>query len=386
MTRSHVRTADVVVVGGGTVGAMALWQLSRETGLRIIGIEQFGPAHARGSYAGESRLFRVAYKEGDVYVPLLLEARRLWQELEAASGRELFLPVGALSIGAPDQPEVVATLATVAAHGLSHRVLDQHEVFEAFPQHAPRDGDIGILDTQGGALRPEASVLSALSLAEAAGVHMLFHCAVLDIDSGRDGVVIRTTQGTISAGTVVVAAGSWAAELVPDLADLLTVQQLGLTWFMPRDIRAYSPGRFPVFMRDIGKAHFFGAPTLDGYSVKVSPGYDGMARARRVSDLPGTLSPEQLRVLSLQVQEFFPDLNPEPVRFSSHHDAYTSDRVPIIDRSDDGRIVTVTGLSGHGFKFAPIFGRIVRDLVVDGRSMIRPASFTIEQHLARRTI
>lgn len=385
MTPTSVRTADVVVIGAGTVGSMTLWQLSRGTGMSVIGIESYGRAHARGSFAGESRLFRVAYKEGDVYVPLLLEARNLWRELEEESGRSLFLPTGALSVGAQDQPEIRATLATVAAHALPHRLLDQQDLREAFPQHAPRDGDIGVLDTLGGALRSEASVLAALEVAERAGASMMYHCPVLDIEMQRNGVIVRTTQGDVSAGIAVIAAGSWASELVPELADLVTVQQLGLTWFMPRDITAYEPERFPVFMRDIGKAHFFGAPTLDGYSVKVSPGHEGLARVRHVADLPGALSPEQLRLVSLRVPEFFPDMNPEPVRFSSHHDAYTADRVPIIDRIADGRLVTVTGLSGHGFKFAPIFGRIVRDLVTGGDSPDRPPSFSLQEHFARRT-
>lgn len=384
MSADGIRTADVVVVGAGTVGAMALWHLSRETGTRVVGIEQYGRAHGRGSFAGESRLFRVAYKEGDVYVPLLREARRLWHELQDEAARSLFLPVGALSIGAPDQPEMQATLATIASHDLPHRVLDQHDLREAFPPHAPREGDIGILDTQGGGLRPEASVLGALDLAERAGVDMLYHCPVLDIEVQRGGVVVRTAQGAISAGVVVIAAGSWASELVPALAELVSVRQLALTWFMPRDIGAYEPERFPVFMRDIGTAHVFGAPSLDGYSVKVSPGHDGMAQGRRVSDLPTTLSSRQLRLLGLRIREFFPDMNPEPVRFSSHHDAYTEDRVPIIDRSADGRVVMVTGLSGHGFKFAPVFGRLVRDLVVDGRSADLPPSFSLAEHLTRR--
>jgi len=39
MTPTSVRTADVVVIGAGTVGSMTLWQLSRGTGMSVIGIE-----------------------------------------------------------------------------------------------------------------------------------------------------------------------------------------------------------------------------------------------------------------------------------------------------------------------------------------------------------
>lgn len=74
---------DVAVVGVGSVGSMALWRLSRQPGLRVVGIEQFGPAETHGSFSSQSRHFRTATKAGQMYVPALLEARRLWRELEA---------------------------------------------------------------------------------------------------------------------------------------------------------------------------------------------------------------------------------------------------------------------------------------------------------------
>ena len=80
---------------------MALWQLSKlaASGKKILGIEQYGQVHPHGGYAGESRLFRVAVKEGGELVPLAQRAREMWLELNAISGRDVFLPIGALSIG-----------------------------------------------------------------------------------------------------------------------------------------------------------------------------------------------------------------------------------------------------------------------------------------------
>ena len=66
---------DVAVIGLGSVGSMAMWQLCTDTDLKVVGIEQWGVGHAYGSYAGESRVFRAAYHEGWRYVPLLLRSR-----------------------------------------------------------------------------------------------------------------------------------------------------------------------------------------------------------------------------------------------------------------------------------------------------------------------
>lgn len=377
-----MREFDVAVIGAGTVGSMALWQLSQRSGLSVIGIDRYGPAHSHGSFTGESRLFRVAYKEGARYVPLLQEARRMWQTLEEQSGQEIFLPVGALSVGPAGSEVLYTTLATIEEFDLPHRVFDADELRATYPTFSVNDDDCGVLDLSGGGLRSERGVLSALTLAEANGVEMMYNSPVLAIDDGPDeGILVRTPSGTVRAGTVVVAAGSWAQTLRPELAGLLGVMPLALTWFMPRNLSRYAPDVFPVFMRDIGDVHFFGAPSLDGYSLKISTSLDWPA-VRTPAELP-QLTPAELTLIGQRAQEFFPDLNPEPVRASMHHDAYTHDRMPIIDRDPSGRIVTVAGLSGHGFKMAPILGKIAADLAVDGSSDLHGDDYSIAASRAR---
>lgn len=374
---------DVVVIGAGTVGALTLWNLSKVPGLSVLGIEQYGRAHGEGSYAGESRLFRLAYKEGPLYVPLLVESRRRWLELQEEAGAEMFLPVGALSVGPADRAEMQATRETINSFGLAHRLLDTADLRRDYPQHAVGAGDVGILDLAGGGIRPEVAVFNALRLAEERGVQMRYRCPVLAVEPDENGVTIRTTGGDVRAARVVVSAGSWASELLGAPTDLLSVQRLVLSWFMPRDIDRYAPQRFPVFMRDVGDVHFFGAPSLDGYSVKVSPGHAALPSAPTVADLPSGIDQRTRALLGAQVREFFPDMNPEPVRMSDHHDTFTADRVPVVDLDASGRVVVITGLSGHGFKLAPAFGRMARDLVVDGSSSWWREEFGIAAHRRR---
>ena len=88
-----VQKTNVVVIGAGTVGAMALWQLSKREGLDVVGLEQFGRVHSHGSYAGESRVFRTAVHEGGTYVRMIQRSRDLWRELEAESGRDIYTEV-----------------------------------------------------------------------------------------------------------------------------------------------------------------------------------------------------------------------------------------------------------------------------------------------------
>ncbi|UOQ59029.1 N-methyl-L-tryptophan oxidase [Leucobacter rhizosphaerae] len=379
-----MQKTNVVVIGAGTVGAMALWQLSKREGLEVVGIEQFGRVHSHGSYAGESRVFRTAVHEGGTYVRMIQRSRDLWRELERESGRDIYTEVGALSIAPEGFPDLVTALGTVAEFDLPHRVLSDSELRAEYPQHRIQDGDIGLLDAHGGGLRPEVAVMSALDVAESNGAKLYFNTPVLGIEERADGVVVRTTQGSWLADTVVVASGSWSTRLFPELNDLLRLQVLGLTWFMPKQPELFVPERFPVFLRDSGPVHFFGAPSFDGYAFKACTNPEWPV-FRDVAEVPTSHTREELIKIGQRAAELFNGINPEPVRQSVHHCAYTPDRLPVIDRSASGRVVTLTGMSGHGFKFSPQVGEWAAQLVAGEDTTVDPR-FALAAHLERLAV
>lgn len=365
--------ADVVVIGLGTIGALALLEEARNAGdhaAAVVGIEQFGPVHTHGGFTGESRVFRVAVHEGERYVPALLDARQRWHQLQAEAGRQLFLPTGVLNVG-PEGTEPIETVrASVADHQLPAEHFDTADLRRRFPQHAVDEGDVAVLDTLAGGLRPELTVLSGLELAQAAGATVLSNTPVVDIDPDDRGRVTVRTGGahpiTISAERVIVTAGSWAGRLLPEIASLLTIEPLSLTWFAPHHIEQFTPDRFPVFLRDKrgedGELeHLFGVPTLDGFSIKVSAG-PLFGTAEDVTEVPAVPDADTLSEIGAMAHRFFPDLNPEPVRASLHHDAFTPDSAPLVGTDATGRISYVAGLSGNGFKFAPLFAAWVSEL------------------------
>src|SRR4249920_1165561 len=100
---------DVAVIGLGAMGSATLATLARR-GVRAVGIEQFKPAHDKGSSHGETRIIRLGYFEHPSYVPLLRRTYELWRELEAASGTKLLHITGIAEIGPPDGEVVAGTL------------------------------------------------------------------------------------------------------------------------------------------------------------------------------------------------------------------------------------------------------------------------------------
>ena len=68
---------DAIVLGTGGVGSATLYHLAQR-GLSVLGLDRFDDAHDRGSSHGHTRVIRKAYFEHPDYVPLLIEAYRLW--------------------------------------------------------------------------------------------------------------------------------------------------------------------------------------------------------------------------------------------------------------------------------------------------------------------
>src|SRR5256886_8468343 len=147
--------AQVVVVGLGSMGSQALWQLARR-GVTAIGIEQFAPGHDQGAGHGESRIIRSCYQEGPQYVPLIQAAFPLWRELEQETGQHLLTENGALFIGHPDSGYLPDAIATARAYDLPYELLDAGEVSRRFPQHRLGPEGAPLLDPKPGVLRPEA--------------------------------------------------------------------------------------------------------------------------------------------------------------------------------------------------------------------------------------
>ena len=123
-------------------------------GQRVLGLEQFQPAHALGSSHGRSRVIRLAYFEHPAYVPLLLRAYELWEQLERDSGRSLLTITGGLMIGTTESDVVSGSLRSAQAHGLAHEMLDAAEIRRRYPPFTPQPGDVALYEERAGVVRP----------------------------------------------------------------------------------------------------------------------------------------------------------------------------------------------------------------------------------------
>jgi sarcosine oxidase len=357
--------ADVAVVGVGTAGSMALWQLAA-AGVDAVGFERVAPGHDRGAVGGETRLFRMAYAEGGQWLGPLRRSLEGWRQLERETGATLLTQCGGLSIGRPDEPYVEAVLGMAREHGLPVEVLDRAAMAHRYPQHATLPDEVAVFDQQAGLLRCDAAVLTAAARAESLGARVLRHTSVEEIEPHDDFVIVRAGGRTWRFRDVVLCAGSWSGRFLPgELGAHVRPQRVLLSWFAAREPASFTPDRFPVFVRESAGVHIYGTPSIDGATVKVA----GAAVSHMVDD-PSAVerrhSAEEMGNMADAVARFLPGLHPHPVRMDAFTDLYATDGVPLLGRIPDAeRLIVATAFSGRGFKLAPTIGAAVANLVLD---------------------
>jgi sarcosine oxidase len=357
----------VAVVGAGAVGAMTLWQLASR-GVNAVGFDAYAPGHDRGGYGGQTRIFRVAYREGAEYVPLLRQSLHLWRDLESVTGTNLLTLTGGLTIAPEDHPDLAMVRRCARDFDLPHEELSARDVRLRYPQLPVDPGERAFLDHTAGVLRPERSVLAATGQAETLGATLHRYSPVTSIEPGDQGVLVRTAEAAHRVDHVVLTPGPWALER-PELSALpLEVHQITTLWFQAREPWRFAPERTPIVIRS-GPVAFSCFPAVDGETVKVSLHSLPRPRVASAEDVSRNPTPELVAAMREAVSQFLPGLHPDPVRVGAYADCFTTDGHAVVGQLDGLPGVTVlTGFSGHGFKLAPALGAIAADLAVEGHT------------------
>lgn len=373
----------VAVIGIGSIGSMTLWQLAKK-GFEAVGFEQFGIAHDRSAAGGESRMFRTAYMEGAQYVPLLKKSRLLWKELEDETGYQLLTLNSGLMIGPKDSKHMINVLESVEKFDIDHEVLTVDEAKSRFPQHKLNPDDVMVLDKEAGFMRPELAVFAAAERAEALGAKIYRHTKVEQIEEIGEEVMVTANGKSHTFDEVIVTAGPWTTKLFPELKENLVPRKIVMTWYPTDKLDRFKPEAFPVFGRMSEKIQFFGIPTLEGTMVKVGS-VDTFGEIEDPDNLYRDIQLSELTNINEAVRSFFPDLRSDPVRISVHMDGYTTDEHPIVGVVPGLKHTYIMGgYSGHGFKLAPVMGKIGLDLVEKGETTFDISHLNPERFMKTR--
>ena len=316
----------VAVVGAGVMGCATAWAL-RERGAEVTVYEQFELDHDRGSSHGRTRIFRLAYPD-PYWVGFAQKAYTGWKELDPS----LLGLYGLVELVA--DPSATSARA-LDARGVPYRLLDRDEVRKL------------------GAILPDG--WTALHLADAGVVfadrarHAFLKAAGAEVVTNRR---IASTD-ELDADVVVVTAGSWVRELVPDVP--VTVTRETLAYFT----REGPPVPSIVDLDTETGGHGMYSLHDPVHGLKVGAHHAG---SEADPDTEGAPDLELVERISSWVRARFPDVDPDPVEVQSCLYTTTADERFILERR--GRVVVGSACSGHGFKFAPAVGRRLAKLAM----------------------
>jgi len=368
------KQGKAVIVGAGVFGATAALEL-RARHWEVMLADPGPVPHPMAASTDISKVVRLAYGSDETYTQLMEEALPIWREWNRRWPEPLFHETGVLTLTkAPMAPGTFEYESYRILESRGHRPLQltPADIRKRFPGWKARTYVDGFYQSEGGYAESARVVawLAELARAMRVAVRPETKMAGLVERSGRV-TGIQTREGErIAADSVIVATGAWTPKLLPYLAGSLKPTAHPLYHFRPPSKRLYCETMFPVFTADISRTGWYGFPLNRDGIVKI--GNHGTGRELD-PDEPRQREPEEEASLRRFLEETFPTLAPLPIaekRICFYCD--TRDEHFWIDRDPQRQgLVVAAGDSGHGFKFAPVLGRIIADAVEDRPSPLR---------------
>ncbi len=365
-------TYDVIVAGLGGMGSAAAYHLAARR-QRVLGLERFGPAHDKGSSHGGSRIIRQAYFEDPSYVPLVMRAYELWEELERETGRDLMTITGGLMMGPEDSRTVSGSIESARAWDLDYEVLDAKEIKTRFPVFEPGKDTVALYEAKTGFVRPERSVAAHLDAAKAKGAELHFEEPVIswEANASGEGVRVTTEKGVYEAGRLVVSPGAWAPELLSTLNLPLEVQRLAQFWFMPDGgVAPFEAGRTPIWIREAEDGvQFYGLPAHDDPQDGVKVAFFRVGPTCAPETIDRTVREEEVEHIRSYLRDHVPALDGKFLRAKTCMYTNTPDENFVISaHPEHPQVAIACGFSGHGYKFCGVVGEILADLMTKGET------------------
>jgi monomeric sarcosine oxidase len=386
---SKRKTFDVAVVGAGVFGAWTALHLARRN-QRVVLVDAYGPANARASSAGESRIIRMGYGADELYTRWSQRSLAQWKKFLAANfaakGQTLFHETGVLWLGAEGDRRLQQTTATLQRCRVKFEALKRSELEKRYPQIGLDGVATGLFEPHSGVLMARRAVASVVDAAMKMGVEYRVARIEEPRGVGRCESVSTNKGERVAAEHFVFACGAWLGKLFPEILDsrIFPSRQEVFFFGIPAADTRFAPPALPTWL--VQADLMYGMPDLETRGLKIAIDRHG----ERVD--PDTqsrvVSKEGVEEVRRYIARRFPALRDAPIvetRVCQYENTSNGDL--LIDRHPGMENVWfVGGGSGHGFKHGPALGEYVAGQILDGAKSEPRFLLSTKETVQQRTV
>jgi sarcosine oxidase subunit beta len=354
------RIADIVVIGGGVMGASAAYHLAK-CGIKNVVLlekEEFFGTGATGRCAGGVR-----YQfSTEINVKLSLESLPMIERFKEEIGQDVnYRQCGYLLVATneKDADEFRHNVEMQNRLGVQTQLLSGEEVRARLPLMKFEDAIAGTWNPKDGLADPNSIVAGYVNTAQKLGVKAFTHAEVTGIRLSGDQVeAVETTQGVIQTRTILNTAGPWAGRIGEMAGVEIPIQPIRRQMFTTNALKEI-PEDFP-FVIDFAQSLYFhreGEGLLIGMSNQnEKPGFD-----QNVD--------EEFEMENFEAALARMPLLERASRASHWAGLYevTPDAHPIFGGSHVKGFSICAGFSGHGFMHGPVAGKLMTEHILDGK-------------------
>lgn len=366
-----MRTADVVVIGGGIHGCSTALHLALR-GLKPILVEKdYAGRHASGVNAGGVRQLARDLAE----IPLSISSMEIWEHIEQLVGDDCgFTSHGTVLVAESDEEFAgfKARVDDLRMRGFTHEeLIDRTELRRLVPavsEHCPG----GVVSRRDGAADPFRTTQAFRRTAVEKGAEILEGVTVTGLERLGDVWRVETSDGPIEAPKVVNAAGAWADRIAAMLGE-----PVPLTVVAPM---LMVTSRVPTFIDPVvilrGRKLSF--KQLANGTVVIGGGHLAVPYRDRNETV---LDWDKIAISARTVWELFPAMREATiVRAWAGIEAYMPDGIPVVGKSSTSEgVFHQFGFSTHGFQLGPGTGAMMAELVATGSTNVPIDGLQIER-------
>ena len=362
---------EVAVIGGGSTGSSILYHLAKGGSPRPLLLE-LGAGIACGQTSRSTALVRTHYSI-PVLAKMALLSYRFFRDFEgrlpgfSAGYRETGLLIG---VDRESEASVRDSLRMFKSMGITSDFVEAKQARAIEPCLETGDFDALVYEPNMGYAEPSTTANSFAGAAGRLGGRVLTNTALRKIDRTEGGYSLSTTAGEVRARTVVLATGVWSGPLFANLGIHLPIKPVRhpvAIYSRPEEFLDTRPSVFDFCRSAYYKPE--GRNLLFVGSMEAQ--LDASSPATDPDDYDQGITYEEVEKYSEWTSRVYPLMGSQGKYERGYSGLYdnTPDQQPIIDElSGYGYpgIRCLVGLSGHGFKLCPEFGRLMASLVLRG--------------------